>query len=67
MIKQLRLVSMSNYSKVLTGASRFNGLTAQDKPLKRFLLRGPAITGLKPGVNEIVLLIYAGPGKLIRH
>ncbi len=37
--------------------SRFNGLSAQDKPLKRLLSSWPVNTGLKPGVNENVLLV----------
>ncbi|HEY1660863.1 MAG TPA: hypothetical protein VGI03_00445 [Verrucomicrobiae bacterium] len=36
--------------------SRFNGLLAPDKPLKRFLPSWPVNTGLKPGANEIVVL-----------
>jgi hypothetical protein len=40
-------------------ASRFNGLPARGKPLKRFCRVWPNFTGLKPGVNEIALLVYA--------
>ncbi len=39
--------------------SRFNGFPAWGKPLKQFLSSWPAITGLKPGVNEIVFLVDA--------
>ena len=33
-------------------ASRFNGLSSVEKPLKRFSVPLPTVTGLKPGANE---------------
>lgn len=34
--------------------SRFNGLSAREKPLKRFFRLPLLFTGLKPGANERV-------------
>jgi len=41
-------------------ASRFNGLSAREKPLKRFFDSHPAFTGLKPGVNERRRVVLSG-------
>src|ERR1017187_2768188 len=41
-------------------ASRFNGFSAWDKPLKRLKHWRRICTGLKPGVNEKSLLILRG-------
>ena len=50
------LVSLTpGFSRVGNGVneqSRFNGLPAAAKPLKRFSLLSVVCTGLKPGVNE---------------
>jgi hypothetical protein len=43
----------SRVMKASRRVSRFNGLPAREKPLNRFLTSVPAITWLKPGVNEI--------------
>jgi hypothetical protein len=50
------------FSRVRNAAkrfSRFNGLPAGGKPLKRFPSIPAAATGLKPGVNEIAVHIFA--------
>ena len=48
----------SRVAKAFGRASRFNGLPA-GKTVETVLAFLPAITGLKPGVNEKALLIYA--------
>jgi len=49
----------SRVAKRRQWASRFNGLPAPDKPLKRFPLPFAAGTGLKPGVNVNASPIFA--------
>src|ERR1039458_1096021 len=49
----------SRVAEAFRGASRFNGLPARGKPLKRLWSAVRAITGLKPGVNGIAMLICA--------
>jgi len=43
----------SRVSQAGSEASRFNGLPARKKPLKRFPFPDTAVTGLKPGANEM--------------
>jgi hypothetical protein len=58
-----RFVSLTpGFSRVGEAArktSRFNGLPAAEKPLKRFSPFPPVGTGLKPGVNENALPMLA--------
>jgi len=54
-MNELRILLTPGFSRVqeaAEAASRFNGLPALRKPLKRFHMIQRLGTGLKPGVNQ---------------